>query len=828
MVDAIKTAKKIDSFYKNYASEIAPAFSVIMYMVDKYHVVPSECKITKLAFLKTRTIFSCSFETRILETLIKRGLDEAIEGVETSQMAYQKNRSTQLCVAVGLNEAEKLDDLGFQWSADQKKAFDSAYWTTIAQTFQRKAGAGNLLFNYFQKRNYRFRGKLGFQRFPMGRGAPPGTIMSPLLFAFGFQGTDKSVAVGNPTYKWEGNFSDDKQPLAEWSKVMDGSLQKALDDTWKWSQDNFVDYHLTGSKAPEYYILRKKGDKSRPDIGPNGLKLGVTELTRAYETCQLGISIQYFKDDEIPNDFGYKLVWKSKKCPFSRLAYRFQDIKDWWDPEMRWKCVDAYMIGKLNYGSALHWLRADPAQIDQVRFTYAMAMASVASLETPECVSLRCCKKQSVSEKNVGFLKLCKFLNMPTLKDMAIRDARVLLGQWKIFRPDDFWLNDKSEVIGVRNHKPGSLLRELFYLSKQSLNDWYPEYREYCAKKKARKFAYICKEYKPLWKQFWEECTRKCDEAGNEDRSFRNRLFKTVCQEYFEVAEPYARVRKQLDAPILRRTKRPREDSSILDVDQPSSKRGKANETIDLLTGEKVPANVDIADSLDVNSQRKSAKSKAKKRKRVADQDIQEDREVVVRMDCQISHPPVRGVKNRPCRICGYVIKKRTVKQVKQKIETSVELLCCKKEAHITCWENARKNSLSSPCCSEIQNWLNRDQKTVRKVTRTSAIAEGCLVAMRQCDFCGDLIEICEDNRHHIFDHCGKSARSVQVGIDPARKRRKGAGVLVDRFYTLLSQKDSTRSSRYSETALGERSSRKESALTSDERQAYIAEVGVT
>lgn len=231
-------------------------------------------------------------------------------------MAYQEGRGTELCVAIGLNEAEKLDDLGFQWSADQKKAFDSAFWITIAQTFQKRAGAGNLLFNYFQKRNYRYRGKVGFQRFPMGRGAPPGTIMSPLLFSVGFQNTDKSVAIGNPYYKWSANFSDDKMPLASWDKVKDGSIQKALDETWKWSQDNYVDYHLTGDKAPEYYILRKIGDKSKPCVGEQGLKLGNTELKRSFETCQLGISIQYFKDDETPNEYGYKLCWKSKIVNF--------------------------------------------------------------------------------------------------------------------------------------------------------------------------------------------------------------------------------------------------------------------------------------------------------------------------------------------------------------------------------------------------------------------------------------------------------------------------------------------------------------------------------
>ena len=53
-------------------------------------------------------------------------------------------------------------------------------------------------------------------------------------------------------------------------------------------------------------------------------------------------------------------------------------------------------------------------KMNKLKKLSAMALASVASLETPECVSLRSCKKQTVTDKNAGFLKLCKFLNMPS------------------------------------------------------------------------------------------------------------------------------------------------------------------------------------------------------------------------------------------------------------------------------------------------------------------------------------------------------------------------------------------------------------------------------
>ena len=123
------------------------------------------------------------------------------------------------------------------------------------------------------------------------------------------------------------------------------------------------------------------------------------------------------------------------------------------------------------------------------------------------------------------------------------------------------------------------------------------------------------------------------------------------------------------------------------------------------------------------DSTRSPDRPRKRKRKRDNDKD-QSNLDIVVRVDCKIGHPPVRGVKNRPCRICGYVIKNRTVKQIRQNTETSVQLLCCKKEAHIACWENSRKNSLSTLCCSEIQHWLNKDQRSIRKVTRLRQMRE--------------------------------------------------------------------------------------------------------
>ena len=793
--EAILGAKKTDSFYKRFAKQIAPAFSAIMYLVSKYFLIPTECKVLKLTFLKTRTIFSCSFETRILETLVKKGLDEAMPPDDTGQMAYQKGRSTGLCVAIGLNEAEKLDDLGFQWSADQKKAFDSARWAPICQVYQQKAGAGEFTYQYFKNRNYRYNGELGFKRFPMGRGTPPGDLISPDQF-ISFQSTDKSMTLANPTWKWPGPFSDDKMPTTSWENVKNGKVQEALDQTWRWSQDNYVDYHLTGDKAPEYYILRKATDQST--IDPIRLLLGTTEIKRAYETCQLGISIEYFRDDEPTNQYGYKLVWKSKKSPFSRLAYRFQDIRNWWDPEMRWKCVDSYVVGKLGYAASLYWLRADPKQVDEVRFQYCMALASVAGLETPEAISLRTCKKQAVAMKNASYLKLCKFLNMPTLRDMAIMDARVLLRQWRDYRPELFRLGEAREILDILDHEKGCLLYDLFKLSKEPVNNWYPAYREYCLKRKTSKSpVVIAQEDKPLWRQYWEE-TKSL--SGEHEHDFRQRLFQMACRDFFEVAEPYARVRKQLDQATLIPKNRRTRDVSEMESDafeEPATKRPR--------------------------SSREHTLKKRKKRIR----DAPDTSEAIVHapvshLSCEIGHPPVRGVKNRTCRICGYVIRTPTSK-IKVKGCLAVKFDCCEKEAHLDCWQNARLDENASLLCTNARYWLSSDKVTPKTVKLTSEASDQSTVPCRECEFCHDLIEISDKNRYHLFEHCGLEQNCTSG--EPQQKRRKGVVSVVGRYYELLrGQTDPGNEHQY-----GIGSNRAESpAIAPDRDRGAIAEIGVT
>ena len=58
----------------------------------------------------------------------------------------------------------------------------------------------------------------------------------------------------------------------------------------------------------------------------------------------------------------------------------------------------------------------------------------------------------------------------------------------------------------------------------------------------------------------------------------------------------------------------------------------------------------------------------ARKRKRSGNEPTPQ--ETVVELSCGTGFPPVRGRKTRPCRICGFVIKKRTAKQEREGVCT--------------------------------------------------------------------------------------------------------------------------------------------------------------
>ena len=109
------------------------------------------------------------------------------------------------------------------------------------------------------------------------------------------------------------------------------------------------------------------------------LRFDSTSFDRKYSKRQLGVSISFFADDEQINEYGYRLLWASKR-PLSGLSYILQDMKYLWSTEFMRTCVQAYAVGKLQFASALYWLRGTQASIRRARLDYGMALASVVGL----------------------------------------------------------------------------------------------------------------------------------------------------------------------------------------------------------------------------------------------------------------------------------------------------------------------------------------------------------------------------------------------------------------------------------------------------------------
>ena len=179
-----------------------------------------------------------------------------------------------------------------------------------------------------------------------------------------------------------------------------------------------------------------------------------------------------------------------------------------WKPEFTRTCIQSYVIGRIQYGAALYWLRATTQSIDKVRYDYIQAMASALGLTTPEVLGLaRCSVRPTVKEDNKQYLKLCRILDLPTLRDMAIRSAGRLLTQWVEFESSLFTENADGKVCAT-SAPLGSLASDLVELSNQEVRDWYPQYHKLKTASSKEKRTEIPPECRPEWQQQWSGATR--------------------------------------------------------------------------------------------------------------------------------------------------------------------------------------------------------------------------------------------------------------------------------------------------------------------------------
>ena len=133
--ERIKGLQKVDPFFKEHASVIAEPISAILALIKKSELFPSSCKVAILKLLPSRTIFFLEFLPKLLEDVISVALQKAMPPETEGQMAYIKNRSGNLCVAIGLDAVESADEVVVNAEWDQTKAFDSSNWSYICSEY---------------------------------------------------------------------------------------------------------------------------------------------------------------------------------------------------------------------------------------------------------------------------------------------------------------------------------------------------------------------------------------------------------------------------------------------------------------------------------------------------------------------------------------------------------------------------------------------------------------------------------------------------------------------------------------------------------------------
>ena len=685
----IKGLQKVDPFFKEHSSVIAEPISAILALIKKSELFPSSCKVAILKLLPSRTIFFLEFLPKLLEDVISVALEEAMPPETEGQMAYIKNRSGNLCVAIGLDAVESADEVVINSEWDQTKAFDSSNWSFICSEYERQAGVGRFIWDYLQDRTYKFvydvnqKTRVGFADRPMGRGTWPGTILGPALFST-FQATNVAMKSSNPVWLWTGKFSDDCSPLALWRDLENGKVQHELDSIWSWKLDTHIGIHLTGPKRPFYYVFRKNTVPPGSNWDAT-LKFDSTSFDRKYSKRQLGVSISLFADDEQSNEYGYRLLWESKR-PLSGLSYRLQDMKYLWSTEFMRTCVQAYAVGKLQFASALYWLRGTQASIRRTRFDYCMALASVVGCNVAEIVGMFNCKSRRVSETCKNYRELCRFLDLPTLRTMAIKDARSLIRQWCLYDDSRF----KTTIAPKGPCPPGSiavmkdsqrlliegitdvrttLLADIFTLATSDLERPYAEYHR---AKQQGTLKDMSSEDIDLIKPEWMQCI---DLARSQTQKIHVDLglsppsetdimntFWLMARDKFKVLERYHRVVKRLDV-------------TPVPPARTQGLRRKRHESIDEVDEHSKPV---LVDTSPVSKRRK-----------------------IHRLSCTSQRPfrRLRSENKLICWICGYGITQKKC----------VEFKCCDngKVSHTVCWRNQTSKETDVMCCN-VSHYFKR------------------------------------------------------------------------------------------------------------------------
>jgi hypothetical protein len=272
------------------------------------------------------------------------------------------------------------------------------------------------------------------------------------------------------------------------------------------------------------------------------------------------------------------------------------------------------------------------------------------------------------------------------------------------------------------------LLYDLFQLSGEPINCWYPEYHNKLNSGKKEDRLSIAMAIRPEWQQQWIESEKntkiilqKYSQRTVQNTDIMNTYWLTS-RFKFKVLERLDRVKKRLD----------------------------------FNTGDALKRK--IRDDLRVNKRRRTEKltkvkpviSKAQKRP----QGIHDLNPKRIRttglvagsvFNCETKAPIRRGRRpQRQCWICGYKISHKKVRVFS----------CCKRESHVKCWElqydpHVRPHHFE-PKCSEVRSYAAKDGSSDLDAHADVAVFDPTIGL--ECDICGDNLEVAQSDTNEAID----------------------------------------------------------------------------
>ena len=561
--ETIENMPRIQKFFKKNNCILKDPLSLLLRMIQRTDHFPSAFKTSRCSIIgkppKERAIFALAPIPKIIETIIKISFDDLKVEDGTFQMAYTKNRGTGCCNLITLQEVEMSDEPSLQTLQDLVKAFNSTKHETIIEQAQSKFGAGKLISSWLTNRSYTFAHESKNQTRGMSanQGVPAGTLIGVECFLL-FIATASSLTNKNVLLLWAALYADDTSPLVKVSKLID--FQKALDFAMVWARKNNVRFHLDGEKAPTFIAYLKKDQALHPSA--SSLNLDGVPFKQVFSEKILGLTRKVRDPDKIPSrnidKYGYECEWNLVKL--KQIAYRFQNIRHTIVPEFMKKLVSAYFVGYMRFSSSVIFSRCSPSHIKTARYYYCMAMAAALGLNTAEALNLSCCKHTSVGEDNSGYKKLLKLTGLPSIREMACRDAQSLIKQTALIRPEWFiksvprvsrsQKDGKPRIIGTSKNAKGTILESVFQLSDEFTSVFKP-IRDSIAKRKEE----VRKDFKERIENVANSTRKNKDLAHlyNDRKISISKLDTPILEDYF-LARPLCTKSGVVDYDHLLRT----------------------------------------------------------------------------------------------------------------------------------------------------------------------------------------------------------------------------------------------------------------------------------